>query len=957
MEILIKNGVWFGTIASSSLCMMRGSGMSDLLVTLFGPMRVLRDEQVVLDGGLGKPWALFAYLLIEADRPHSRERLASLFWPDQPDTNARQSLRWALTTLRRSIADAQAEPPFLLVQRDSLQANRAAAMQVDFWQFERLLADDLSPVQLEALLDLVRGDMLEGASFADCEQFEEWLTQLRQQVHSQVCRVLAQACQGFFAQGDYAALERYALAWLEHEPWDEQAHRFVMQALAASGRRNAALQQYEQCKSILLANLGVEPELETQELFQQIRQHLLRPEPVLSLPLPSADAPVVMRSSLDAQQATPPVASHRDRMLQQVRRFWVDGVLHGPDAQRPYVPFSLEVEPGPGHPLPANARRDYDSIMAMFDAYNQDLLIVGAAGAGKTQLVLELARELLARASDNPALPIPVVFNLGYWDRRNPDLFAWLLHELQARYQVGLRVAREWLEQGQVLPLIDGFDELLPNDYAICLAAIRQFRQQHWLAGMVICCRSSEADAVLRGIPLCGVVRILPLQPAQIDALVAGLAQAQALQALFASDASWYELASTPLTFHLLSVTASSPNFVASLPASKDIEYELCSHYVQAMLERSGGQRFASAAQQRHWLTWFAVGLQRQHTPLFRLEQLDMSWFRFDWQRRLLLVLECFVLSLLFALVAVFDFASTLVWSHGWGVLGSVLPLGLGVGLLVGAGLGLLPLVFPAFARGKGWLVEHWCSLLVAFSSGANFFFFGMLFEPWWSALLSALTIALLLGGIVDRMRAYLFVPVGRFHWSIGLARKKLVWILLVALVVGLVFWWGINWVFGLSLGASLAIMLSLSAGLHSAPLEQRFAPWDGLRSTAWGAVQASVLIASLISILFVMLFGLFEALTLPASSETLMWRIMRHSFGPGLLGLLLGALCFGAWACLRHVLVRLLLWRANQLPLRLVRFLEHVTNLHILQRAGGGYAFAHHLLGEYFVAQETKES
>ena len=50
----------------------------------------------------------------------------------------------------------------------------------------------------------------------------------------------------------------------------EEAHRQLMWALAVAGQRTAALAQFNQCRQVLLAELGVEPDTATVELYEQI---------------------------------------------------------------------------------------------------------------------------------------------------------------------------------------------------------------------------------------------------------------------------------------------------------------------------------------------------------------------------------------------------------------------------------------------------------------------------------------------------------------------------------------------------------------------------------------------------------------------------------------------------------------------------------------------------------------
>ena len=54
--------------------------------------------------------ALLAYLAVESDRPHRRQVLAALLWPDRPESRARGNLRQALYNLRRALQTTAASP-------------------------------------------------------------------------------------------------------------------------------------------------------------------------------------------------------------------------------------------------------------------------------------------------------------------------------------------------------------------------------------------------------------------------------------------------------------------------------------------------------------------------------------------------------------------------------------------------------------------------------------------------------------------------------------------------------------------------------------------------------------------------------------------------------------------------------------------------------------------------------
>jgi DNA-binding SARP family transcriptional activator len=79
--------------------------MTKLVVRLLGGFRVELDGEAVYDFETDRARALLAYLVVEADRPHRRETLAGLLWPDQPDTVARARLRQTLHRVRQALGE------------------------------------------------------------------------------------------------------------------------------------------------------------------------------------------------------------------------------------------------------------------------------------------------------------------------------------------------------------------------------------------------------------------------------------------------------------------------------------------------------------------------------------------------------------------------------------------------------------------------------------------------------------------------------------------------------------------------------------------------------------------------------------------------------------------------------------------------------------------------------------
>ncbi len=115
--------------------------MAHLALALFGPFQVMLDRQPVASLNSNHLRALLAYLAVESRREQSREQVASLLWPERPDREALNALRYALSNLRAALGDRmspgdrRSPVPFLLVTRTHVQFNLASDHSLDIAEF------------------------------------------------------------------------------------------------------------------------------------------------------------------------------------------------------------------------------------------------------------------------------------------------------------------------------------------------------------------------------------------------------------------------------------------------------------------------------------------------------------------------------------------------------------------------------------------------------------------------------------------------------------------------------------------------------------------------------------------------------------------------------------------------------------------------------------------------------
>ncbi|HVP22071.1 MAG TPA: tetratricopeptide repeat protein [Anaerolineaceae bacterium] len=256
--------------------------MGRLIVDLIGQFKTSLDGRE-LDLGYNKVRALLAYLLVESHRSHARDEVAALLWPDSPEKTARKNLRQALTTLRTAVQDEMAEPPFLLITRETLQFNLSSDFSCDAVQFAEWIGQceahghrnlETCPACSERLgraAGLYKGDLLTNLSIPDSLPFEEWLLLARERLRLQMIDALGRLVATSEKSRDDESALQYARRRIILDPWSEDAYRALMRILARRGQRTAALAEFERCKRVLADELGVEPSAETLILFEQIR--------------------------------------------------------------------------------------------------------------------------------------------------------------------------------------------------------------------------------------------------------------------------------------------------------------------------------------------------------------------------------------------------------------------------------------------------------------------------------------------------------------------------------------------------------------------------------------------------------------------------------------------------------------------------------------------------------------
>lgn len=663
-------------------------------------------------------------------------------------------------------------------------------------------------------------------------------------------------------------------------------------------------------------------------------------------------------------------------LLHKVNNFWVEGVLEQSEQESKLLELSLrscdEVIEHPWQEIIGSARFDLkaaprkESLFDLFTGSDRALLILGEPGAGKTTTLISLARDLIKRAVSYESEPIPVILNLASWVEQRHPLAKWVAEELTAKYQIPRRLAAKWVDDDDLVLLLDGLDEVPDRLRPRCIKVINQFRNEHGLTGITICSRSEEYHTAGVRLKLSGAVAVEPLSSNQIDDyLNAAGPRLASLKKAVNQDANLKQMARSPLMLSIMGQAYSySQEDLAGILSSSSEAMEtpipfwrrhLFQTYVANMFQRRPIPDHFSPEQTKQWLGWLARKMFAHSHAHFLVEQLQPSWLPDRRWRWIYMFTTGFILGLVGGVI-MWLFLQLLRESNPFlpaplsSFLADFLQITQGRAevftlILANIVLGLVVALLQGYYFERQLIKQD-------FSEGPR--------RTYWRHLaviglvvgsLTIVTVSLvglpsvaIVWGVAE---VILFVTAARYiygrsyldeirtvealSWSWLSAAKGLatgLFFALIAEVLG-------KLIFEAPVTIDSALILGFGGfilgGLRGRRVEAKSRPNQGIVLS----FRNSFIAASLSSLLI----GLVTWLV----------RSPQYALLAGGLTFIIAGSLLGGNNVIKHYLVRTFLWIHGDIPWRYVKFLDSAASLTFLRKVGGSYIFLHRLLQSYF--------
>jgi predicted ATPase/DNA-binding SARP family transcriptional activator len=395
-----------------------------------------------------KSVALLAYLSTTS-QAHSRDSLATMFWPEHDQSKARANLRRELSRIKTTL-----NVDLFTSDREQVAMKQAQVFWLDIAEFQSRLraaqallsnqtADhgevDIANIMgdIQGCVALFAGEFMAGFSLPDCPQFDEWQFFQRESLSRSLLDALQKLITWHIVIGEYEKSIQYARQVLSLDDLSEPAHRQLMQLYAWSGQRGAAIRQYELCVNLLQDEIGVEPEEETVMLFEAIKTR--------QLAAPDSEALRQAAPWISGAQKSEPVH---------------EGRLSGLAVTASRIDLAVQATPFIGR------EQELDQLVNLLgkESHFRLINVVGPGGVGKTRLVLEAVKGIQDVYPDGVYI-IPLA-SLSAADQIVPKIAEQLNFSFHAAAGQQ-RQLFEFLRQKQLLLVMDNFEHLISSSFLV----------------------------------------------------------------------------------------------------------------------------------------------------------------------------------------------------------------------------------------------------------------------------------------------------------------------------------------------------------------------------------------------------------------------------------------------------------------------------------------------------------
>lgn len=244
-------------------------------VKLFGRLEIKVNDQLLDNWPSRRAKYLLAYLLLNYQRPQSRDMLIEKFWPHSTPETARNSLNVAIHCIRKVIKSVDPNTDYLIFKHENYAFHSDVTIESDVDCFytnwrkgKHLSMHDIQDavIYYEQAIAAYRGELMEE------NLYESWGENERNHLREAYLGILDQLSDYYFSEGELNRSIGLCECIIQVDNCREDIYKRMMEIYMHEGKRVQAIRQYYRCVETLEAELDISPTLDTQALFERIKE-------------------------------------------------------------------------------------------------------------------------------------------------------------------------------------------------------------------------------------------------------------------------------------------------------------------------------------------------------------------------------------------------------------------------------------------------------------------------------------------------------------------------------------------------------------------------------------------------------------------------------------------------------------------------------------------------------------
>lgn len=250
----------------------------ELHVQMFGNFQIINEDGRLTAENIHSEMLtkLLTYMISHRSKSQTVQELIDILWSDDESDNPMGALKNLMYRLRNLLKKTWGDYDFIITGRGIYQWNPAIRMKVDTEEFEQCCAvrtqEDSTEVQLEKgkkAVELYKGLFLPELSA------EYWAISMSTYYNALYLSTVKKLAMLMEQEQRYTELEQLCRKELRIEPMDEEVHCYLMRALIAENKHQAAAEHYEKTVKYFYDTLGVRPSEEMHAVYEEMqkRQH------------------------------------------------------------------------------------------------------------------------------------------------------------------------------------------------------------------------------------------------------------------------------------------------------------------------------------------------------------------------------------------------------------------------------------------------------------------------------------------------------------------------------------------------------------------------------------------------------------------------------------------------------------------------------------------------------------